>query len=185
MRAARRIFTSWQEPALLAICAVILSVQLFIPPFIGLADNGDFPKITGRLSLGPKSAGENFIHFVSDYLRSPHYYWKSETLSTELPLAWLATRLSGVTKEGDAFDIRWLGAVHAGLLLCALYVLIRTLRPLPSWPRLLIVAAAIFIFTDVHYVSYFNSFTPMPRPCSDCCSLSRWRSILQSRECGK
>jgi hypothetical protein len=153
MRAARCVFTSWQEPALLAICAVILSVQLFVPPFIGLADNGDFPKITGRLSLGPRYGGQNFIHFVSDYLRSPRFYWKSETLSTELPLAWIATCLSRTTKDGDAFDIRWLGAVHAILLLCALYVLMRTLRP-----RLLIAAAAIFIFTDVHYVSYFNSF---------------------------
>jgi hypothetical protein len=158
MRAARRIFTSWHEPALLTICIAILSAQLFVPPFIGLADNGDFPKVTGRLSLGPRDSGENFIHFVSDYLRSPRYYWKSETLSTELPLAWLATRLSRATKEGDAFDIRWLGAIHAVLLLGALYILIRSLRSLPRWPRFLIAAAAIFIFTDVHYVSYFNSF---------------------------
>jgi hypothetical protein len=158
MRVSGRIFTSWHEPVLLTICAVILSGQLFVPHFIGLADNGDFPKVTGRLSLGPKDAGENFIHFVSDYLLSPRYYWKSETLSTELPLAWLATRLSRTTKEGDAFDIRWLGAIHAILLLGALYILIRGLWPLPIGPRLLIAAAAIFIFTDVHYVSYFNSF---------------------------
>jgi hypothetical protein len=141
------------ETLLLAICAAILSLQLFTPPFIGLANNGDFPKITGPLSLGPKYEGQNFIHFVSDYIRTPRYYWKSETLSTELPLAWIATRLSRTTKDGDAFDIRWLGAVHACLLLCALYVLMRALRPC-----LLNAAAAIFIFTDVHYVSYFNSF---------------------------
>jgi hypothetical protein len=158
MRAARRIFTSWHEPALLAICAAILTVQLFVPPFIGLADNGDFPKITGRLSLGPKYGGENFIHFVSDYVREPRYYWKSETLSTEQPLAWIATRLSRAAKAGGVFDIRWLSAIHSGLLLCALYVLLRSLRPLPAWPRSLIAAAAIFIFTDVTYVSYFNSF---------------------------
>ena len=138
---------------MLAICAAILTVQLFIPPFIGLADNGDFPKIAGRLSLGPKYEGQNFIHFVSDYVHSPRYYWNSGIFSTEFPLAWIAT-----TKDGDTFDIRWLGAVHTILLLCALYVLIRTLRPLRTWPRLLIAATAIFIFTDVHYVSYFNSF---------------------------
>jgi hypothetical protein len=146
------------EAALLTVCAAILAAQLFVPPFIGLADNGDFPKVTGRLSLGPRDGGENFIHFVSDYLLSPRYSWKSDTLSTELPLAWLATRLSRTTKEGDAFDIRWLGAIHAILLLGALYILICALRPLPRWPRLLIAAAAIFIFTDVQYVSYFNSF---------------------------
>ena len=146
------------EALLLAICLAILSVQLFIPPFIGLADNGDFPKITGHLSIGPVYGGQNFIHFVSDYVRTPRYYWESGIISTELPLAWIATRLGGATKDGETFDIRSLGAVHAILLLGALYVLIRTLRPLPTWPRLLIAAAVIFIFTDVHYVSYFNSF---------------------------
>jgi hypothetical protein len=151
---ARSIFTSWQEPALLAICAAILTAQLFASPFIGLADNGDFPKITGRLSLGPRDGPENFIYFVADYVRAPRYYWKSETLSTELPLAWLATKLG----RRDVFDIRRLGVIHYVLLLGAVYVLIRSLRPLPRGPRLLIPALAIFIFTDVHYASYFNSF---------------------------
>ena len=70
--------TRKSEVLLLAICAAILSVQLFIPPFIGLANNGDFPKVTGHLSLGPKIDGENFIHFLSDYVHSSHYYWNSE-----------------------------------------------------------------------------------------------------------
>src|SRR5215467_6044892 len=102
MRAMRPIFTSWQETAMLAICATILSAQLLIPPFIGLADNGDFPKITGRLSLGPSDGSPKFTYFVTDYVRAPQYYWKSETLSTELPLAWLATRLG----RWETFDIR-------------------------------------------------------------------------------
>jgi hypothetical protein len=154
MRAARRVFDSWHEPALLAICAGILTAQLFVPPFIGLADNGDFAKIAGRLSLGPRDGPENFIYFVADYVRSPRYYWKSETRSTELPLAWLAT----FPAKQDNFDIRRLGAIHCALLLCAVFVLIRCLRPLPTAPRLLIAAVAIFIFTDVNYAAYFNSF---------------------------
>ncbi|HEV3118792.1 MAG TPA: hypothetical protein VGY58_17205, partial [Gemmataceae bacterium] len=137
---ARSIFTSWQEPALLAICAAILTAQLFASPFIGLADNGDFPKITGRLSLGPRDGPENFIYFVADYVRSPRYYWKSETLSTELPLAWLATKLG----KRDVFDIRRLGVIHYVLLLGAVYVLIRCLRGAQLWARFLIASLAIF-----------------------------------------
>jgi hypothetical protein len=154
MRAARRIFTFWHEPALLVICAAILIAQLFLSPFIGLADNGDFAKIAGRLSLGPRDGPANFIYFVADYVRSPSYYWKSETLSTELPLAWLAT----LPAKQDNFDIRRLGAIHCVLLLGAFYVLARSLRPLPIAPRLVIGAVAIFIFTDVNYAAYFNSF---------------------------
>ena len=154
----RRIFASWHEVALLAICAAILAAQLLAPPFIGLADNGDFAKVAGRLSLGAEGGPANFIYFIPDYLRSPRHYWKSETLSTELPLAWLATRLAGATKEGDVFDIRWLGALHGILLLCAVYALIRRLRPLPRGRAILIAAVAVWIFTDVSYVAYFNSF---------------------------
>ena len=61
-------------------------------------------------------------------------------------------------KEGAAFDIRWLGAVHGILLLSALYVLLRCLRALPPWRAMLVAAAAIGIFTDVGYVAYFNTF---------------------------
>ena len=138
----------------MAICAAILTVQLFVSPFIGLADNGDFAKIAGRLSLGPRDGPAKFIYFTPDWVRAPRYYWKSEIVSTELPLAWLAMRLG----RQDAFDIRRLGAIHSVLLLGAVYALIRSLRPLPRGPRLLIAAVAIFIFTDVHYAAYFNSF---------------------------
>ena len=44
------------------------------------------------------------------------------------------------------------------MFLCAVYALIRCLRPLPRAPGLLIAAMAIWIFTDVNYVAYFNSF---------------------------
>src|SRR3981189_1286316 len=103
--ATRRSF--YAELTLLAIGASILAAQLLVPPFIGLADNGDFPKVAGPLSLGPKDGPANFIYFVPDYLRSHGYYWNSPTLSTERPLAWFATKLAGVTKDGDSFDIRW------------------------------------------------------------------------------
>jgi hypothetical protein len=152
-----RIFASWHEPALLAVAAAILWTQLLAPSFIGIADNGDFSKVAGWLSIGAKNGPTNFDYFISDYVRSPSYHWESQIYSTELPLAWLATRLASA-EEGARFDIRWLGIVHSILLLGALYALIRILRPLPPWRRLLIAGAAVFVFTDVGYVAYFNSF---------------------------
>ncbi len=156
-RCSTRICDGWLELVLLGVCAILLTLQVLAPPFIGLANNGDFPKVTGRLSLGPRDRAD-FVYFVPDYVRASRFRWKSPVLSTELPLAWLAARLAGATEEGAAFDIRWLGAIHALLLLGALYVLLRSLRALPRWRRLSIAAAAIFFFTDVEYVAYCNSF---------------------------
>ena len=114
------------------VCGGMLAVQLFVPPFIGLASNGDFPKVTGWLSLAPPEGWQHFLYFQSGYVRSPEAHWRSSFYSSELLLAWLATRFGGTV-----FDIRVLGAVHVGLYLGAF---------------------AILLFTDVCYVSYLNSF---------------------------
>jgi len=37
----------------IAAAAAILAFQILVPPAIGLADNGDFAKITGRFNLYP------------------------------------------------------------------------------------------------------------------------------------
>jgi hypothetical protein len=128
-----------------AIFAIVLALQLFVPPFAGLANNGDFPRVTGWLSIGPKDHGwpDNFLYFVSDYIRDAHYFWPSGVYSSELPLAWLGTRFG--------LDIRCVGAVHASLFLAAVWLALRRL----TLPAALV---ALIVFTDLGYTAYFNSF---------------------------
>jgi hypothetical protein len=157
-RLLQHVFASWQEAALFVICAAIVTVQVFIPPYIGLADNGDFPKVAARFSLRATDPGARFDYFNADYLESSRFHWVSDVQSSELWPATLAVYLSGAQKEGGIFNIRWLGAIHTGLFLAAFYLMLVALRPLAAWARIGIGAAAIWMFTDVSYVSYFNSF---------------------------
>src|SRR6202008_1835645 len=113
-----------------------------------------FAKVAGRLSLGAKDGPQNFVFFVPTYVHSSRYLWRSNVLSTELPLAWAAARLARVDQEGALFDMRWLAGVHAALLLGALYALLLALREAPRWRQVLVCAATIFIFTDVNYAAY-------------------------------
>lgn len=110
-----------------------------------MANNGDFPRVTGWLSIGPRVNGwsDNFLYFVSDYVRAPQYSWKSGAYSSELPLAWIGTRFG--------LDIRWVGLVHALVLLAAFGLALR---------RMTVPAAvlALVIVTDLSYTAYFNSF---------------------------
>jgi hypothetical protein len=134
------------------LCAAILTAQLFVPPFIGIANNGDFGKVAGHLSLAPPDGvASNFLYFQPGYIHAAHNYWDSPYASSETVLAWAALRLSGATGEGGHFDIRWLGAVHAAIFLTALALLL-------TQRRILVACAAILIFTDVCYASYCNSF---------------------------
>jgi hypothetical protein len=143
---------------LLFVGAAILCSQVLIPPYIGIADNGDFAKVARRLSLVPSHPEYGYRYINSDYVYSPRSRWKSDVHSSEQVPALVAFRMSRVHKDGDVFNIRWMGLVHGVLFLAAFGVLLLATRPFPLWPSLVVRVAALFIFTDVLYVSYFNSF---------------------------
>lgn len=143
----------------MAACAGMLAVQLLLPGFIGLADNGDFPKVAGRLCIGPADPQfRTFDYFEPDYLRIPHYCWNGGIPSSEIVPVKLAARLQKTAGGAGYFDIRWLGTVHAFVFLVFYYLLLTLLRPLRGWRWLALAAAALWIFADVAYVAYFNSF---------------------------
>lgn len=143
---------------MLLICSCCIALQTFIPPYIGIADNGDFAKIAGRLSLGPTDPDHFFKYFNADYVRSTRYHWVSPVRSSELWPAMLASYVSHTDKEGDLFNIRWLGAVHAIVFIALFYLFLLAARPMGVWRAFILGSAAICIFTDVLYVAYFNSF---------------------------
>jgi len=132
--------------------AACLAVQVLLPGFIGIANNGDFGKVYAWLCLAPRGPETNFVYVQPDYVYAARNYWNSPYHSSESLLAWMATRLSNATHEGAAFDIRWLGAIHLTLFLAALAMLLWKAR------SPLIAVAPVLIFTDVIYVAYLNSF---------------------------
>src|SRR3954471_10752502 len=91
------LFSVVGDGILLGTCILLLSAQLFVRPFIGMADNGDFSKVTGRASLAPKFQVANFSYVVPVYIRSHKYRWSSEFLTSETLLAALASNLEKLT----------------------------------------------------------------------------------------
>lgn len=157
----RGIRPASREIPLLAACVVILLWQLFLPGFIGLADNRDFAKVAGRLCIGRADvddAGAYFVYFYPDYRRSQHYCWESGIPTSQLLLAGAASWLQGHIGNPQRFDIRWLGAVHALCFFAAWCLWLVALRPLKGAVWWIVAAAALWIFTDVGFISYLNSF---------------------------
>ena len=150
--------TPWRSEAVwLLLCAGILAWKLLLPGFIGMADNGDFAKIAGPLSLGnAEPAQGSMLHAV--YLRDSRYYFDPHFLSSEKLLARAASTLEEIFGDPARFDIRWLGVIH-GLIFLAFYrsVLI-FLRPLSAFTRCVLSLAALWIFADIGLVAYLNSF---------------------------
>lgn len=148
----------WLEGALLVIFVSLVSIQLFVRPYIGMADNGDFAKVARRFSLVPAEPGSGAQYFIADYLLSPGSRWESEFCSSEEWLAAVAFYLSRTTKDGEVFNIRWLGAIHAIVLAIAFVLVLVATRGLGVWAALAARIVILWIFTDVLYVSYLNSF---------------------------
>jgi hypothetical protein len=149
---------AWPGIALWTAGAACLAVQVLLPGFIGIANNGDFGKVNGWLCLAPRGGQLPFIHFQPDYVWSARNYWNSPYHSSESALAWLATRLAGATHEGAAFDIRWLGALHAALCLAAFAALLASLRDRGWRAQAASAVLPLVAFTDVCYTAYLNSF---------------------------
>jgi hypothetical protein len=137
----------------------ILLWQVIMPGFIGLADNGDFPKVTGRFCIGPGEEGvEQFTYLKPVYLRSQINCWRSAMPSSEIALARIAVNVERLAADRNKFDIRWMGATHAVGFLIAFCLWVRILSPLEGIGWIMAAGLVLLVFTDVGYVSYANSF---------------------------
>ena len=136
---------------------IILVWQLVIPPVVGLANNGDFGKVIGIFNMQAPS-GDDFLFADTRYEFSPRYHYRAQFYSTEQLLLLPALALNWVFSKDGYFDLRWIGVVHAAILLIAF----RLFEPLadgaPRAMRLTMLTLAVVIFCDVMYVNHLNSF---------------------------
>src|ERR1700677_2648433 len=110
MRTGRRLFI-----AVMAAAGAILVYQLFIPPIVGLADQGDFIRTIGRFGYGPQHHGSlEYAYVEPKYIPDPHYrspYW--EQANSEYLFVGSALLLNKLVSKDGTLDITVAGIVHA------------------------------------------------------------------------
>jgi hypothetical protein len=149
------------EAATLAAAAILIGIQLFTQPLVGMADNGDFSKVAGRLCMGPTEPMlpvRYWFFNITEYEVAARHcleYWQWSSMSL---IAWLAKQTHDVVGRESTFDIRALGAVCSVLWLMGIWGLLRLLRPAPAPVRIAAAVIAVVVLTDVFFVAYFHSF---------------------------
>ncbi len=146
--------------ALLAV-AVVLTLQLFVPPIVGLADNRDYERVMGYAGFQHTSSdsAERYFGFLrSKFAVVDPGWFRGGYHSSETLLAFVARWTHLLFARQALFDIRLMGGIHAVLFLLALAGLIRACRDLTLPARAVVLALLVFFFTDVGYVAPFNSF---------------------------
>src|SRR6185369_3062587 len=134
------------EVIALLITSVVITYYLFVPPMIGLADSGDFERILPWRGLAHVSNNYNdkyFFYFNSRYLivptvKEPDWY-KTSTSLLIMPARWFSIRIG----QNQFFDIRILGAVHALIFLCGIWVILVSIRSLRLGLRIILSALLI------------------------------------------
>src|SRR5260221_10183281 len=98
--------------AVLAAAASILTVQVLIPPIVGLADQSDFRRVIGTFGYGPEIPGLTMAYVAPKYVRDPAFQAKDwEQPTSEYIFVGAAVLINKVISRDGKFDIRVMGAV--------------------------------------------------------------------------
>jgi hypothetical protein len=143
----------------LAAVACALAFQLFVPPIVGLSDNGDFQREIGFFGYGPAQrippVTWSYVaptYIQQDDARRPGYeQWTSDYLFV-VPAIGIGKFIPG----DGTLPIVLIGALHAGGLLAALARLFWVTRFLRG--HFVVWIGTAIILTDVGYAAYANSF---------------------------
>lgn len=144
-------------------CGLIIYL-LFLQPFVGVADNGDFLRMMNTVGLNYYDAAESYADRFFNFSHARYAYdnlFKGFYPSSQILLVLVPRLLAGLV-HGSYFDIRLLAAVYAMLLLAASWLIVKT-GARGSWiAGLLLGAAMLVVFYDIGYLAYFNSLFGEP-----------------------
>lgn len=150
------------EYAAFAALALIIIYQAFSGPVVGLASNGDYWRITDQVGLAYADPPEDeTAYLVRTYDIVQPDDWAGYR-SSELVLVHTALTVNRVIAKDFQFDLRVLGAIHAAMYLLGAGLTLSGVRRFGLLPRALVSLLLLLIFSDVAYVSYFNSLYSEP-----------------------
>ena len=148
----------WWEILCLIVFVALTCTQLFVPPIIGIADNGDFPKVLAPHDICSVDDGRDVFAFLhSRFVIKPECHWDSRLPSSESMFAWILKQVAERSGR-HGFSITGAGKLHLPFVVLALAVLLGSLHESRPVLRFGLPILGIVIFTDVAYFGYLNSF---------------------------
>ncbi|WP_432402857.1 hypothetical protein [Wukongibacter sp. M2B1] len=154
------------KPSVVAVLLLILTsgYALFLEPLIGLADNGDFYRIMISNDLNhenERNKNDYFGYFNHKYDKLQYFNdLKGSNKSTHSIFIKIAMKIDDIFTRDEKFDIRFHGLLCLMILALAIYWMVEVAVTMTCSIKLkyFIAVMAIFIFGDIGYTSYFNSF---------------------------
>lgn len=160
------------RPSRLALVAVLViavtsSIALFVPPYLGLSDDGSFAPVladVGLSRLDPSDTTAFFNYYERVYSVGSAAAGTGDTPLTQRILVRTAIVLDELMTHDGLFDMRVLAALYLVIYLLLLYpMLSRLLSRVKVYSEGLVIAVfAVLIFGDTAMITRFASFYTQP-----------------------
>ena len=121
--------------AFVAAAAIILSWQLFVPPIVGLADQGDFARVIGLFGFGPADRSTEYAFVAGKYVPDKTFRLRVyEQATSEYIFTGAAVLLNRLVSKDGSLDITIMGLVHVLAFLYAFDCLLLATAPIRAAP---------------------------------------------------
>lgn len=149
-----------------AMASFLIIMMLFVPNYLGVADDGSISHVMKAVHISYMQTEVSDIYnnyFVKHYSNLLSDYNQSENyINSQVLLLKAAVRLDNLITKDTFFDIRFLALLYTIFYIPALFLLIKQacMRVKKFSEGFAIGFVGVLIFTDVAYITYFNSFYP-------------------------
>lgn len=161
-------------PRMIALCAaaaaaLLMTAMLFVPSYLGVADDGSLTRVMQSAGLSYieeiEDSGENiyFDYFIKSYSVANAASRQPESIMTShVYMIRLAVWVDYLFTGDNFFDIRFLALLYGILYVPGIYLLVEQacLRTKSFSEGIAAGLLGLLIFSDVAYITYFNSFYP-------------------------
>lgn len=138
---------------------IIIGINILLgTPHVGLANNGDYWRVVQEVGIEDSIKhlfynSERFFDYASD-----NNVAKVKYFSTQIPVVKISKYLSIHFYGKEKYDIHYLGFIYLLISSIGLFLLYDGLRRIFPKYFLITIAFLTFFFSDVGYISYYNSF---------------------------
>ena len=143
--------------------AILLIIMLFIPPYLGLSDDGRFSRVMNSIGIyNFDSSSEDlyYNYYIRRYSTVPTGFGQSSYFSSLTIFVRIALAINNIFIKNNVFDMRFMALVYGIIFIPTLMLLIKhAARKVDNFTEGAIIGiAGVIIFSDVSYITYFSSF---------------------------
>ena len=144
---------------------VIISVvlQCFYYPIIGIANNGDFERLSRRVGIKPIDNAwedENYDNYFWNYVVQYYDYGEPQETNFSSTAAYVVSLSKYISPFNTPYlyDIRSMGFINGILYVLGIYLILRCVRFTNSLSNIVLGAGLTLLACDRYIIQFFNSF---------------------------